>query len=147
MFDGSSQCTIVLPVECLGYGLVVPFLAYRFASLVSNYDLRPKHSLRLGHLPYVNSSTTLVVVFIEPQKRPRGAPRMRYGRSVGKALDAFDLDHNKGPELAADRLALSPAWRAMLHIGILLDRKLAREHPLRPPRHMKKSREALRTSS
>ena len=31
MFDGSSQCTIVLPVECLGYGLVVPFLAYRFA--------------------------------------------------------------------------------------------------------------------
>ena len=29
MFDGSSQCTIVLPVECLGYGLgiVVPFLA------------------------------------------------------------------------------------------------------------------------
>eukprot|EP00964_Phaeocystis_antarctica_P022428 scaffold12448_cov69-Phaeocystis_antarctica.AAC.1 len=29
MFDGSSQCTIVLPVEYLGYGLVVPFLAYR----------------------------------------------------------------------------------------------------------------------
>ena len=23
MFDESSQCTIVLPVECLGYGLVV----------------------------------------------------------------------------------------------------------------------------
>ena len=38
------------PEECLGYGLVVPFLAYRFASLVSNNDLRPKHSLRLGHL-------------------------------------------------------------------------------------------------
>eukprot|EP00964_Phaeocystis_antarctica_P139398 scaffold104190_cov67-Phaeocystis_antarctica.AAC.3 len=36
MFDESSQCTIVLPVECLGYGLVVPFLAYRFASLVSH---------------------------------------------------------------------------------------------------------------
>eukprot|EP00964_Phaeocystis_antarctica_P117587 scaffold81404_cov65-Phaeocystis_antarctica.AAC.1 len=31
MFDGSSQCTIVLPEKCLGYGLVVPFLAYRFA--------------------------------------------------------------------------------------------------------------------
>eukprot|EP00964_Phaeocystis_antarctica_P041601 scaffold23791_cov72-Phaeocystis_antarctica.AAC.1 len=28
MFDESSQRTIVLPVECLGYGLVVPFLAY-----------------------------------------------------------------------------------------------------------------------
>ena len=36
MFDESSQCTIVLPEECLGYGLVVPFLAYRFASLVSH---------------------------------------------------------------------------------------------------------------
>ena len=35
---------------------------------------------------------------------------MTYGRSVGKALDAFGLDHNKWPELAADRLA----WRAML---------------------------------
>eukprot|EP00964_Phaeocystis_antarctica_P125359 scaffold88994_cov50-Phaeocystis_antarctica.AAC.3 len=31
MVDGSSQCTIVLPEDCLGYGLVVPFLAYRFA--------------------------------------------------------------------------------------------------------------------
>ena len=31
MFDESSQCTIVLPEECLGYGLVVPFLACRFA--------------------------------------------------------------------------------------------------------------------
>eukprot|EP00964_Phaeocystis_antarctica_P136507 scaffold100972_cov67-Phaeocystis_antarctica.AAC.2 len=28
MFDGSSQCTIVLPEECLGYGLAVPFLTY-----------------------------------------------------------------------------------------------------------------------
>ena len=36
MFDESSQCTIVLPEECLGYELVVPFLAYRFASLASN---------------------------------------------------------------------------------------------------------------
>ena len=31
MFDGSSQCTIVLPEEGLGYGLVVPFPAYGFA--------------------------------------------------------------------------------------------------------------------
>ena len=31
MFDESSQWTIVLPEECLGYGLVVPFLACRFA--------------------------------------------------------------------------------------------------------------------
>ena len=38
---------------------------------------------------------------------------MMYGRSARKALDTFDLDHNKWPELAADRLA----WRAMLHSG------------------------------
>ena len=31
MFDESSQCTIVLPEEGLGYGLVVPFPAYGFA--------------------------------------------------------------------------------------------------------------------
>jgi hypothetical protein len=46
--------------------------------------------------------------------RPRGAPRMTYCRSVGKALDTFGLDHNKWPELAADRLA----WRAMLRSGV-----------------------------
>ena len=38
---------------------------------------------------------------------------MTYGRSVLKALDTFDLDHKKWPELAADRLA----WRAMLRSG------------------------------
>ena len=30
MFDESSQCTIVMPEECLGYGLVVPFLVAKF---------------------------------------------------------------------------------------------------------------------
>ena len=34
---------------------------------------------------------------------------MMYGRSVRKALDTFDLDHSKWPELAADRLA----WRVV----------------------------------
>ena len=38
MFDESSQCTIFLPVECLGYGPVVPFPAYGFAALVSNSE-------------------------------------------------------------------------------------------------------------
>ena len=38
---------------------------------------------------------------------------MTYGRSVRKALDTFNLDHNKWPELAADRLA----WREMLRSG------------------------------
>ena len=31
-----TQCTLVLPEEGLGSGLVVPFLAHRFAALVSN---------------------------------------------------------------------------------------------------------------
>ena len=38
---------------------------------------------------------------------------MTYGRSLGKALDVFDLDHSKWHELAADRCA----WRAMLASG------------------------------
>ena len=38
MFDESSQCTIVLPEECLGYGLVVPFLACRFAPWFRIHD-------------------------------------------------------------------------------------------------------------
>ena len=48
-----------------------------------------------------------------PHKRPPGAPRMTYARSLGKALDVFDLDHSKWPELAADR----STWRAMLASG------------------------------
>ena len=48
-----------------------------------------------------------------PRKRPPGAPRMTYGRTVGKALDVFDLDPKKWPALAADRAA----WRAMLKSG------------------------------
>ena len=48
-----------------------------------------------------------------PRKRPPGAPRMTYGRSLGKALDVFDLDHSKWHELAADRCA----WRAILASG------------------------------
>ena len=33
-----TVCTIVLPDECLGYGLVVPFPAYGFAALVSHNE-------------------------------------------------------------------------------------------------------------
>ena len=45
-----------------------------------------------------------------PHARPRGAPRLTYGRSVAKAMDVFNLDHARWPELAADRAR----WRAML---------------------------------
>jgi hypothetical protein len=44
---------------------------------------------------------------------PRGAPRLTYGRSVAKAMDVFNLDHARWPELAADRAR----WRAMLQSG------------------------------
>ena len=39
MFDEEfSVHSIVLPDECLGYGLVVPFPAYGFAALVSHNE-------------------------------------------------------------------------------------------------------------
>ena len=49
-----------------------------------------------------------------PCRRPVGAPQLTYGRSVAKALDIFDLDRDRWPELAADRAA----WRAMLRAGV-----------------------------
>ena len=36
-------------------------------------------------------------------KRPAGAPQLTYGRTVAKAMDTFDLDPARWPELAADR--------------------------------------------
>ena len=48
-----------------------------------------------------------------PHARPVGAPRLTFGRSVAKAMDVFDLDSARWPELAADRLA----WQTMLRDG------------------------------
>ena len=51
-----------------------------------------------------------------PHPRPRGAPRMTYGRTVAKALAVFDIGSRlsrKWPALAADRVA----WRATLKAG------------------------------
>ena len=45
-----------------------------------------------------------------PHPRPRGAPRMTYGRTVAEALAVFDIGSAKWPALAADRVA----WRATL---------------------------------
>ena len=47
------------------------------------------------------------------RKRPAGAPQLTYGRTVAKAMDTFDLDPARWPELAADR----GAWRTMLRSG------------------------------
>ena len=59
-----------------------------------------------------------------PHQRPRGAPRMTYGRSVAKALAVFDISSAKWPALAADRVA----WRATLKSGQPPD-----EYSARPP--------------
>ena len=48
-----------------------------------------------------------------PRARPRGAPRLTYGRSAPKAMDVFNLDHARWPELVAERAR----WRAMLQSG------------------------------
>ena len=48
-----------------------------------------------------------------PHNRPPGEPRMTFARSIGKALDVYDLDRAKWPELAADR----SAWRTLLASG------------------------------
>ena len=49
-------------------------------------------------------------------KRPAGGQLMTFGRSVGKALDNFNIDRASWHELAIDR----DAWRAAIH-GSLLD--------------------------
>ena len=45
--------------------------------------------------------------------RPRGAPKMTFGRSFCKALKQFHIDQETRPELAADR----SAWRETLRLG------------------------------
>ena len=67
-----------------------------------------------------------------PHARPVGAPRLTFGRSVAKAMDVFDLDSARWPELAAgtsqqraSKLLFSgrPAgWQTMLLTFILLAR-------------------------
>ena len=46
-------------------------------------------------------------------KRPRGAPKMTYGRSIAKALAKFNVDAALWPDLAADR----QAWAETLRLG------------------------------
>ena len=49
-----------------------------------------------------------------PQRRPTGAPTMTYGRSIFKALEKFNIDVARWPELAANRAA----WRETLRTGL-----------------------------
>mmetsp|Transcript_45670 Transcript_45670/g.147025 ORF Transcript_45670/g.147025 Transcript_45670/m.147025 type:complete len:122 (+) Transcript_45670:1726-2091(+) len=49
-----------------------------------------------------------------PHRRPIGAPRMTYGRSIFKALAKFGIDSARWHLLAADRAA----WRETLRSGL-----------------------------
>ena len=49
-------------------------------------------------------------------KRPTGGQLMTFGRSVGKALDNFNINRTSWHKLATDRIA----WRAAIH-GSQLD--------------------------
>ena len=69
----------------------------------------------LGHvrrMPFARLPRRMLSAWV-PCARPRGAPRLTFGRSVAKAMDVFDLDSACWPVLAADRLA----WRMMLRDG------------------------------
>ena len=63
---------------------------------------------RMRHVDWERLPRRMLSAWV-PRARPRGAPRLTYGRSVAKAMDVFNLDHARWPELAADRAR----WRAM----------------------------------
>ena len=48
-----------------------------------------------------------------PSKRPTGAPKMTYGRTLGKALKKFNINIDTWHELAAER----GVWRETLRLG------------------------------
>ena len=63
-----------------------------------------------------------------PHARPRGAPRLTYGRSVAKAMDVFNLDHARWPELLLTARAGGRCCRA----GRRRRRFASRPRPRRP---------------
>lgn len=71
----------------------------------------------LGHvrrMPFESRLPRRLLSSWVPHRRPTGAPMMTYGRSVLKALEEFDLDVARWPELAAER----GKWREMLRTGL-----------------------------
>ena len=71
----------------------------------------------LGHVSRMEFETRLPRRMLSawvPHRRPIGAPRMTYGRSILKALAKFSIDPMRWHELAADRAA----WRETLRTGI-----------------------------
>ena len=79
-----------------------------------------------------------------PHNRPPGEPRMTFARSIGKALDVYDLDRAKWPELAADR----SAWRTLLASGQPPDFRALPPQPAAAPLALgRTSRSAARTNA
>ena len=84
---------------------------------IDNYVYR--RQLRwVGHvyrMPFTRLPRRMLTSWVAA-KRPAGGQLMTFGRSVGKALDNFNIDRSSWHELAADRVA----WRAAIH-GSQLD--------------------------
>eukprot|EP00964_Phaeocystis_antarctica_P108283 scaffold72899_cov60-Phaeocystis_antarctica.AAC.3 len=73
MFDESSELsvyTLVVPEEGLGYGPVVPFPAYGFASLVSHNESHSPNTASGGQ----NWYHTTLLIGCAPPVMPRAAP-------------------------------------------------------------------------
>ena len=94
------------------------YMTVHFTGLLAKFDMyiARRQTRWLGHvsrMPFERLPRRMLSSWV-PHRRPVGAPTMTYGRSVFKALDKFNLDVERWPELAADR----NAWRAMLKTGI-----------------------------
>jgi hypothetical protein len=69
----------------------------------------------LGHvsrMPFTRLPRQMLSAWV-PHPRPKGAPAMTYGRTMGKALDKFSIPRETWTQLAADR----NAWRETLRLG------------------------------
>ena len=86
----------------------------------------------LGHvrrMPFERLPRRMLSSWV-PEPRPRGAPKMTYGRTIYKALDMFSIAHEAWPLLAADRAA----WRTTLRQGFPPKPfRSVRAAPLPPP--------------
>ena len=90
----------------------------RRLGIPSIYHLIARRQLRwAGHISRMDFDHRLPRRMLSswvPHSRPVGGPTMTYGRSLGRAMDHFQLDRDRWHELAANRAA----WRAMLRDGL-----------------------------
>ena len=90
---------------------------------VDNYVFR--RQLRwVGHvyrMPFERLPRRMLTSWVAA-KRPAGGQLMTFGRSVGKALDNFNINRSSWHKLATDRIA----WRAAIHGSQLVDNRPTR---------------------